>query len=52
MTQGIVYMVEAGGALRRMAPSSSASEDQMQALVAARFEATSVSQMMVSTAST
>lgn len=34
MTQGIIYMVEAGGGLRRMAPSAPANEDQMQALVA------------------
>ena len=34
MTQGILYMVDADGGLRRMAPSAPASEDQMQVLVA------------------
>lgn len=34
MTQGILYTVEAGGGLRRMAPSAPASEDEMQSLVA------------------
>lgn len=34
MTQGILYMVEPGGGLRRMAPSAPASEDHMQVLVA------------------
>jgi hypothetical protein len=34
MTQGIIYMVDELGALHRMSPSSPASEDHMQALVA------------------
>lgn len=34
MTQGILYMVDEAGGLRRMAPSAPASEDHMQALVA------------------
>ena len=34
MAQGILYMVDADGGLRRMAPSAPASEDVMQALVA------------------
>lgn len=34
MAQGIIYMVDEAGSLRRMAPSAPANEDQMQALVA------------------
>jgi hypothetical protein len=34
MAQGILYMVDETGGLRRMAPSAPANEDQMQALVA------------------
>src|SRR5688500_9528131 len=34
MAQGILYMVDESGALRRMAPSAPANEDQMQTLVA------------------
>jgi hypothetical protein len=34
VTQGILYMVDQSGDLRRMAPSAPANEDQMQALVA------------------
>jgi len=34
MAQGLIYMVEADGALRRMAPSAPDNEDRMQMLVA------------------
>ncbi|HEX8387495.1 MAG TPA: hypothetical protein VF636_00635, partial [Sphingomonas sp.] len=34
MAQGLLYMVDADGGLRRMAPSAPESEDRMQALVA------------------
>ncbi|HEX5183798.1 MAG TPA: hypothetical protein VFW19_11690 [Allosphingosinicella sp.] len=34
MTQGILYMVDQGGALQRMTPSAPANEDEMQVLVA------------------
>ena len=34
MTQGMLYMVDAAGGLRRMAPSAPVNEDEMQILVA------------------
>ena len=34
MAQGLIYMVDADGSLRRMTPSAPENEDKMQALVA------------------